>query len=275
MARDVKTARRVLEIFEYFAERQTPASLMEIAKTLGYPQSSASALLHSLVDLGYLDHDRLRRLYAPNARLALVGNWVHERRPNGNSLYSLMEQLRAATGETVLFGIEHGPLVQYAFVLDTERHAVRWHIKIGTRRSMVHAAVGQILLAYKPIGQMRLIVTRLNAENPPHLRVDPAAFEQKLKEIRRKGYAVSDSTLTPEAVVFAMMLPKTMRGVVAAPSAIGVGGPVDRLKARQAEILELMQGTIACAARGITMPPAPTHICGAPGVASNHQEESK
>ncbi len=248
MARDVKTARRVLEVFEYFAERQTPATLMEVARALGYPQSSASVLLRALVELGYLDYDRGRRLYAPNVRLSLVGNWVHTSNVNGDSLYRLMERLRAATGETVILGLEHGAHVQYGFILDAEHYAVRWHVKIGTSRPMVHAALGQILLAHKPVGKQRLIVTRLNAESPAHLRVDSTAFEQKLKNIRRDGYAVSDSVLTPEAVVFAMMLPKTMRGVVSAPSAVGVGGPVGRLKAHQDEILELMRRTIAEAA---------------------------
>lgn len=246
MARDVKTARRVLEVFEYFAQRQAPAPLMEIARTLGYPQSSASVLLRALVELGYLDYDRGRRLYAPNVRLSLVGNWVHARHDvNGDSLYQLMERLRAATGETVILGFEHGPYVQYGFILDTEHYAVRWHVRIGTSRSMVHAALGQILLAHKPVARQRLIITQLNAESPPRLRVDPAAFENKLKRIRRAGYAVSDSVLTPEAVVFAMMLPETMRGVVSAPSAVGIGGPVGRLKARESDILQLMRQTIA------------------------------
>jgi DNA-binding MarR family transcriptional regulator len=45
----VKSARRVLEIFEYFASHQAPATVSEIADALGYPRSSTSVLVRSLV----------------------------------------------------------------------------------------------------------------------------------------------------------------------------------------------------------------------------------
>ena len=52
----VKSAHRVLRIFEYFDEIERPAAMTEIARRLNYPPSSTSALLKSLVELGYLDH---------------------------------------------------------------------------------------------------------------------------------------------------------------------------------------------------------------------------
>ncbi len=68
----VKSAHRVLLVFEFFAERQLPASAMEIAINLNLPQSSTSMLLRSLVSVGYLGYDSETRLYAPTLRLPLM-----------------------------------------------------------------------------------------------------------------------------------------------------------------------------------------------------------
>lgn len=242
MASDIKSARRVLEIFEYFAERRAPAPVMEVAKALGYPQSSTSVLLRSLVALGYLDHDRRQRLFAPNIRLALIANWIQAQSFGEEQVAQQMERLRAVVGESVILGLQNGPYVQYAYILETQEQAIRWHLRIGTLRPMTHAALGQVLLSAKPEGESRLIVRRLNAELEPRLRVDEAEFMKRLQRIRRHGYAVSDGTLTPGAVVLAMMLPPGGGAEpVTAPIAIGIGGPAERLKPRQQEILAHMR----------------------------------
>jgi DNA-binding IclR family transcriptional regulator len=245
MASDVKSARRVLEIFEYFAERRAPASVMEIAKALGYPQSSTSVLLRSLVELGYLDQDRRLRLYAPNIRLALIGNWIQAQSFGEAQVAQQMERLRSTIGETVILGLQNGTQVQYAYILETQEQAIRWHLRIGTLRPMTHAALGQVLLSVKPEADSRLIVRRLNAELEPRLRVDEAEFMQKLQRIRRQGYAVSDGALSPGAIVLAMMLPPGAGSApVATPIAIGIGGPAERLKPRQQEILAQMRAVL-------------------------------
>jgi DNA-binding IclR family transcriptional regulator len=50
----VKSAHRVLEVLEYFAQGSGKATVMQIANDLAYPQSSTSVLLASLAKLGYL-----------------------------------------------------------------------------------------------------------------------------------------------------------------------------------------------------------------------------
>lgn len=50
----VKSAGRVLQILEFFDDVKREANVVEICRALGYPQSSTSVLLRSLVQLGYL-----------------------------------------------------------------------------------------------------------------------------------------------------------------------------------------------------------------------------
>lgn len=72
----VKSAARVLEVFEYFAGRKAPATVGEVCASLGYPQSSTSVLLKSLLTLGYLSYDGTTRRYAPSEKVANLGSWI-------------------------------------------------------------------------------------------------------------------------------------------------------------------------------------------------------
>ena len=68
--KQVKSAKRVLQVFEYFGASRQQATVMEIAREFGYPQSSTSELLGCLVELGFLRRDRHTRMYRPSARVA-------------------------------------------------------------------------------------------------------------------------------------------------------------------------------------------------------------
>lgn len=66
----IKSAKRVLEVFEFFAARQGAATVMDVAREMAYPQSSTSELLDSLRNLGYLSYDRFSRQFNPTLRVA-------------------------------------------------------------------------------------------------------------------------------------------------------------------------------------------------------------
>lgn len=64
-----------VRVLEYFDEIQQPISLKDIAAHFEYPVSSASALLKSMVVMGYR-YDGYSRTYMPTMRIATLGNWV-------------------------------------------------------------------------------------------------------------------------------------------------------------------------------------------------------
>lgn len=57
---NVKSATRVLELLEFFAEHRIPMSTADVVNVLGYPQSSTTVLLQTLTRLRYLEYDRAR-----------------------------------------------------------------------------------------------------------------------------------------------------------------------------------------------------------------------
>src|SRR5690606_35115741 len=71
-----RSIKRTLEVLEFFDAEHPAVSVSEISRALGYPQSSTSILLKSLMELGYLHYDKVTRTYRPTARVALLGRNV-------------------------------------------------------------------------------------------------------------------------------------------------------------------------------------------------------
>ena len=98
----VKSAQRVLEILEYFNAERQEGTVMDIARSCGYPQSSTSELLSCLVFLGYLRRDLYARTYKPSARVAVLGAWVQPHLFRKGNLLPLIDELAADSQATVV-----------------------------------------------------------------------------------------------------------------------------------------------------------------------------
>lgn len=240
--RTVKSTRRTLEVFELFAERRGRLSVGEIATALGYPQSSTSVLLHSLVALGYLTQDRAQRTFLPTLRVAFLGDWLDGEEVASDAIARLMQRLRDATGETIILGQRQGVHVQYIRIVEGG-NAIRFVLHRGTRRPICRAATGVALLAGLADREILAILRHGNAEErDPARRVKAASLMTAVVHYRRDGYSVSDGNVTPGGGVVAMALP----GIERAPAmALGIGAPVERLKPRVGAFAALLQQEIA------------------------------
>src|SRR5687767_13814510 len=136
MAPAVKSAQRVVEVFEYFAQRRAPATLSQVAEALRYPPSSTFALLNTLRDLGYLDYSREDRTFVPTVRAALLGIWVNDALMADGTIVRLMYKLRDETGCTAVLGIQSGYFVQYIHVVKGSEYTDRNDVTTGALRPL-------------------------------------------------------------------------------------------------------------------------------------------
>ncbi len=234
----IKSAKRVLEVFEYFAQKRRPLGVSEVVRGLNYPQSSTSALLKSLVKLGYLSFDRYKRTYVPTMRAALLAGWVHDELYSPASLSSMIDSLHARSGATVLLGMQNDTFVQYIHVVQTPTPGIPWHIKPGSLRPLCRSAIGKALLSRKTDIEVLYLLRRVNAEEPdPNHRVNGIELLKELDEIRRYGYAYTEASVTPGASVVAIELPTPASQP---PMAIGVGGGVDMMRAHQGKFIKML-----------------------------------
>jgi DNA-binding IclR family transcriptional regulator len=235
----IKSAKRVLELFEFFAEQRRPLGVNDIVQGLNYPQSSSSALLKSLTKLGYLDYDRYSRQYMPTLRVAMIGGWVHDRLFSHSSLSAIIDELHVATGGlTVIMGKQNDIYAQYIYLVQSITPVIPWYVKPGSLRSLCRSAVGKVLLSRKSDVEVQQLVWRTNAEEPDvqnHVRVSELIKE--LDAVRQQRYAVSLGALIASAGVIAVEIPTPASQP---PMAIGIAGPVSEIAANQERLLAIL-----------------------------------
>ncbi|MDP3855971.1 IclR family transcriptional regulator [Phenylobacterium sp.] len=228
-ASTVKSARRVIEIMEYFDRVRRPLSLKEICDHLSYPVSSGATLLKSLVLLGYLEYDRRSRTYLPTMRIAVLGSWVPATLFGEIDMLPMMENLRNRTGETVILGTQSDLFAQYVHVVHSTE-PLHYTPSPGIVRPLARSGVGQLLLSALPDADIDLLVRRINiADDQPANRIVLAEVMREVSAIRRQGYAYTRNLVTGGVGLVAILLPVAPFG---RRFAIGLGGPVARLDAR-------------------------------------------
>jgi len=185
----VKSAQRVLEVFEYFNGGRQTATVMEISRRCGYPQSSASKLLSCLAGLGYLHHDRSTRTYRPTARVALLGSWVQPHLFRRGALLRMIDELADELDCEVWLGAQVGLEVQILQAVAPRGLKVRVHS--GCSRSLLRSPLGRVLLSAVDAAHARKLVHRLNADAPPEKRLSWPELEARLALIRAQGHSVT------------------------------------------------------------------------------------
>jgi DNA-binding IclR family transcriptional regulator len=206
----IKSAHRALEVLEYFNVHRHEATVMDIARAMACPQSSTSELLSCMVALGYLHRDRYARTYRPSTRVALLGAWVQPKLFRQGHLLPMMDDLAEATGATIMLAAKRGTSIQYIHVVAAP-DATPEPPTEGTIASLLHSAMGKMLLASQERDQLRALVHRLNAEiEDPALRVSYAVFIEELDAIRTHRFSVNYSEAG--GAVLSVLLPRSCTG---------------------------------------------------------------
>lgn len=234
----IKSAMRTLALLEYFRRTKASASVTEISAALGYPQSSTSVLLKSLVSLNYLEHDAETRRFLPSYRVALLGDWIQRARFGDQRITDVMEFLHRDTGETIMLGQQIGVGLQYLHVILPANHRIQFTVHIGEIRPMSRTGLGQMLLSRKTNSQVRAIARRNNADErhvPSHFR--ETALIQEMEAIRQRGYSETRGRTTPGANTIGMLVQSSGKSLLA----IGIGGPIDRMDSKRQYIIDTLR----------------------------------
>ncbi len=238
----VKSAQRVLEVLEFFAEWRRPATVKEISQTLGYPQSSTSVLMKSLTESGHFDHEPRTGMYVPNVRMALATAWIEEHLFSEQGLLRLMERVLAACGHTVMIGTQQGVHVRYLHVLQATRQG-RFMARTGALRPLFRSATGRMLLTTHAEKDVALLLRKANAlETDPSLWVEVPAALLEREKARKEGYAMSMGTSMPGAAALAILLPVPQGRD---PMTLSLGGPMREIKAERESLVALLNDSVA------------------------------
>lgn len=229
-----------MRVFEIFAQTKRPMRITELAEELGIPQSSASLLIKTLVQGGYVDYSTKGRTVQPTMRLALLGEWLNDQFSNAGGMHDMLTEIAGVCEDTVLLGAEMGIHVQYFHVVHGT-HPLRYDLKAGTIRYLVDANAGRVLMSLKSDEQIDLIVTKTNTRRKNQI-VDRNKVHEQISDIRENGYSFEQNLVVPGASVIAASLDP---GSVQNPLSMGIAGPTQRLQQNLEQNVSLLMSAKA------------------------------
>lgn len=234
---NVKSAVRVFEVLEFFDAVQRAASLSEIAAALGYPLSSTSMLLQSLVERGYLAQGE-KRAYRLTPRVKLLGGWLSPLLDANGAVTSLMDWVGVQCQQLVVLAVPETLQVRYIRVVPATG-TVRMHVTPGAVRPLPTSGFGRLFMSQMADEEVEQVLRSHNAQQPTEaLRLGAAALRRDLQAIRSTGYSVSFDKVSPGAGVVAVQLPVPLNET---PLAVGIGGPSALIRANATAYGALLQ----------------------------------
>ncbi|MFT0849309.1 IclR family transcriptional regulator [Achromobacter sp. F4_2707] len=244
-----KQAANVLELLEFFAAHQRPATLADIARHFDWPRSSTFKLLGTLKNRGYLYEPQPKGGYYPTPLLATLAGKIESAQPLPEHTQTLLEKLAAATQETVVLAAANDTFATFVATIESP-HAVRYAAAVGKRVPLHATATGRALLSQMDDKTRASILRKTTFEvYSPTTLTSAAAVEKEIQVSRERGWFIGDGGYTPELGGVAMPFPLEGRCF-----ALLIAGPIQRIQPRMAELVELLQQHIEAYRREFDTP---------------------
>jgi DNA-binding IclR family transcriptional regulator len=212
-----KTARRVIEVLEFFDEQNRQATVMDIVRRYNRPQSSTSELLASLVEMGLLYKDQRSRSYTLTPRAAILGSLSQPSLIRDGRLSVLIDRLIAHTGLSAgLLGMVglNAQLFRWSTPGKSAAHRAAKFVPVnlgelgsGAQTRLCDTAAGLLLLSTMKADRRDGVLRRLNAEADADSKFNHAEMVLRVQDSVRQGYAVGPAGFGSSAEMVAMLLP--------------------------------------------------------------------
>jgi DNA-binding IclR family transcriptional regulator len=230
----VKSADRVLTLFELLGRWGREMSHAEIAEVMGIPKSSLSQLLKNLVARGWL-------VYAPETKGYVLGRAIIDIARGAAQAHDVvglsgpvLAELTGTTNETSALNVLRGDHAEtVATVLGNE--TLLAVMRIGERSPLYTTSYGKALLAYLPPDMQADYLTRVKLVPVTSKTIRSIeALRAELQTIRQDGIAFSFEEQVPGIVGAARPVVGPHGHVV---GAISVASPAARYDGRLAALI--------------------------------------
>ena len=220
----VRAAVRTMDVFETFKEQKRPLSLSEIADEINTPISTCHEIVRTLRDRGYLYLVNGRSFY-PTGRIVACARAIAANDPIVHRLAPALEQLRDATGETVILGKLQGDHVVY-LAIEEGRQTIRYGATIGDSKPLHSSSIGKATLAQLDEKARAALLSKLELPRvTPNSITARDVLEADLEVGRRRGFFVTRGENVVDVMGMAISI-DTGTG----PVGIAVAGPLNRME---------------------------------------------
>ncbi|WP_042462161.1 IclR family transcriptional regulator [Neobacillus dielmonensis] len=230
----VKSAERVLQIFELLSNNPHGLTIKEISENLSFPQSSTSNLVATLSASGYLSLDPMKK-YKLGAKLIHIGTLALENLDISLVAKPYLEKLMESVQETVFMAALSEDELVYLLKIDSKR-SIRTTAQTGFRKPLYCTGLGKTFLANLPAQERSRILDEIDLVPITAKTItDREELEKELYQYALIGYTIDDEENEDGLYCVAAPVFAADRKIHAA---ISVAGPKERMLAQQAEIVQ-------------------------------------
>ncbi|SDM71437.1 IclR family transcriptional regulator [Bacillus sp. OK048] len=228
----VKSAERVLMVFDLLAQYPEGLTIKEISGKLSFPQSSTSGLIETLYTNSYLTADNFRR-YKLGTKLIQLGSAAKD----SIDLYAqglpFLKELMEEVRETVFMAILDQSELAYIAKINSNR-SIRTTAEPGKSKPLYCTGLGKAFLTFLPENRTSEILRKLRLEPITDKTITKREdLLQQLESFAELGYAIDDEE--NEEGLYCLAAP--VYGVdQTIEAAISVAGPKERIL-KQKEII--------------------------------------
>jgi IclR family pca regulon transcriptional regulator len=185
-----------LSVLEAVADCGGEIGLAELAQRVGFNKTSAWRLVHTLVELGYLEQDPQSRNFRPAARVLALGYGYFDGLDLKQHAQPYLQELLHTHNETVNLAVRNGDELIYIERIGTT-HIVSVNLHVGSRLPLYCTSLGRTLISEMPEKWLEQYVKRVNA-GKAELAEGPLTYKdlmRRLEEARVQRYSINDEEL--------------------------------------------------------------------------------
>ncbi|MEX0405883.1 IclR family transcriptional regulator [Aquibium sp. LZ166] len=193
----VKSATRVLDLFEFLGRWDAEKTHTEIAEELAIPKSSLTQLLKTLVRREYLTYVPLSKGYELGPAIAKLARRIKD----GNDIVAVAESvltwIASETQESCALNFIKGDKSEVVACVMSPRRLL-YHMRLGDTAPLYATSGGKALLAHLPPEMLEDYLARVVFEKITPNTIDSvAALRSELAEVKRTGLAFVVEEFTP------------------------------------------------------------------------------
>lgn len=222
----VKSAERVLRIFELLADHPGGMSNKEISESLGYAPSSTINILKTLSDEGYLNTNEHKK-YTLGGKLIQLGSIASSHLNMGELAAPILRGLMEELKETCFMGIlSHNEVVYIAKA--NSNQTVSTNASIGSKKPLYCTGLGKVFLSFMPEEESDILIKKTKFYRYARNTVRNAdELREQLLRFRQLGYATDDEEIEDGLWCLAVPIFDEQGDVIAA---ISTSGPITRMQ---------------------------------------------
>ncbi|WP_320202175.1 IclR family transcriptional regulator (plasmid) [Agrobacterium sp. rho-13.3] len=185
----VKSATRVLDLFEFLGRWDAEKTHAEIAEELNIPKSSLTQLLKTLLQRGYLAYSATSKGYRLGPSIASLATKVHGNTDIIAAAGPVLTWMASETQETCAINLIKGDQSE-VMASAIGPHRLNFTMRQGDVAPLYATSGGKALLAHLPSNMLEEYLGRVTFEKFASNTIDSVErLREELEQVRKTGFA--------------------------------------------------------------------------------------